>query len=270
MPIEYPETEIRQRVQDALTQNLHFFYQENFLTYRGKTKDSRQLYIEVVSAELLESYEHMKFIGQNIPIRRTRSFHVDHDGVPNVNARLERFNTLAYSEKLLAIALYNSQTRYCFGNIFDYQVPLKESQDDKFGEIDLVAQKGSSIKLLELKTIGKTEDTLLKAILEIYTYYKLISGSIRKFISDFILNQTTGYYFQPGVLIDKDSFAGKTLIENQNHPYFRKLVGKMNDEIGVPIEFFLYHYPSQQVKFRSQTDQKIELVGDIQISLIEL
>jgi len=270
VPKQYLENEIRQQVQEALTQDIHFLYQKNFLNYQGKTKESHRPYIEVISEELLRNYEQMKRIGQNIAIRQTKSFQVGHNGVPNVDSRLRRYNTLRYSEKLLAIALYNSSKTYCFGKIFDYQVPLKETQQDKFGEIDLVAQKGQTIKLLELKIAGNTEETLLRALLEVYTYYKLLSSSIVKFITDYSFSQATEYYFQPGILTDKHSLSGTTISEHHNYPSFKNLVRQMNEEIGVPIEFFLYSYLSQRLQHRSQTKKNVDLVGEIQIAPIEI
>ena len=54
----------------------------------------------------------------------TRLFNTLHNGIPNVGARLERFGKLTFSEKLLAIAIYNSGSEFCFGKVIDCQVPL--------------------------------------------------------------------------------------------------------------------------------------------------
>ncbi len=268
----YTESAIRQRVCAALEREneLHMFYCERFLNYRGNTTDSQKPYIEVIAKELLEHYEKATRIGQGMRIRRTKNFNVSHDGISNVDARLKRFGELRFSEKLLAVALYNSQTSYCFGRIFDYQVPLKERQADKFGEIDLVALQGDSIKLLELKISGKTEESLLRALLEVYTYYKLLANSKDKFVTDFSLQQPGIQYFQPGILTERNSLSGEMIMKIDRYPYMKDLLAKMSEEIGIPIELFVYDYPSREVQFRNETDKHIDLVGDICIEQITI
>jgi len=261
----YTEKEIRQMVAESLDCDPHFFYQQRFLNYQGRTTDSKQPYVEVISDELLRSVSQLRRIGVDVPIRRTKSFNTLHNGIPNVDARLERFGKLTYSEKLLAIAIYNSGSKFCFGKVIDYQVPLKERQKDRFGEIDLLAKSRDSIKLLELKINGKGKETLLRALLEVYTYHKLLSGSVQKFITDFNLAADT--YFQPGILTDQFSLSGHTLSNMAAFPNTSALVSELNAEIGVPVEFFLFSYPSQSV-VRSPMDRKITLVGDIAITRV--
>jgi hypothetical protein len=50
-------------------------------------------------------------------------------------------------------------------------------------------------------------------------------------------------------------------------PNTSALVSELNAEIGVPVEFFLFAYPSQSV-VRSPMDRKITLVGDIAITRV--
>ncbi|MBI9031442.1 hypothetical protein JEZ13_05525 [bacterium] len=62
------------------------------------------------------------------------------------------------------------------GTIIDYQVPLKDTLADKgLGKIDLISynKEHNTMFLIELKYKGNKE-TLLRSILESYTYYKLI------------------------------------------------------------------------------------------------
>ena len=162
----------------------------------------------------------------------------------------------------MAIAIYNSDTEYCFGKVFDYQIPLKESRKDRFGEIDLVAQSGSSIKLLELKIDGKGKETLLRALLEIYTYYKLLVGSVKKFITDFDLSADA--YFQPGILTERTSLSGQTLSNLNAFPNMSALVSELNADMGVPIEFFLFDYPSQG--FNREPNGRIIFSGNFSIT----
>lgn len=187
-----------------------------------------------------------------------------HDGAPNVNARLKRFKKLNYSEKLLAIAIHNSGTEFCFGKVSDYQVPLKERQKDRFGEIDLVAQSGASIKLLELKINGKGKETLLRALLEVYTYYKLLDGSVEKFTKDFDLSTDT--YFQPGILTERSSLSGQTLLNMNAFPKMSALISELNADMGVPVEFFIFDYPSHG--FNQDSIGRIIFSGDFSINTV--
>jgi hypothetical protein len=191
MSRDYPERVIKDQARGMLQNDPHFFYTQDILNYRGNTLDTKRPYSEVIAEELLNSYQEIEKIGNNVQLRK-KTFKASHKGIPSVGARLRRFGNLKFSEKLLAIALNNSDANYCFGKILDYEVPLKKTRIDKFGKIDLIALEESthSIKLVELK-IRKTEgtdETLLRAILEIYTYYKLIVNSLNKFLKDYELS----------------------------------------------------------------------------------
>jgi len=264
----YSENTIREMIKKSLETNPLYIYQENFINYRGMTKDSRKPYSEVIAEELVNNYNQLMQLGKDISIRKTRSFNACHNGIPNVAARIERFKFLKFSEKLLAIALFNSNTDYCFGKIIDYQVPLKEKQSDKFGEIDLVAQKDYSLKLIELKIKGENEETLLRALLEIYTYYKLINNSLDKFIKDFQLENGKRVFFQPAILADRTSLSGETMEAIDDCPNMKRLVSTINEEIKISVEFYTYNFDSKKV-IQNEADNTIVLDGDIQINEIK-
>lgn len=64
------------------------------------------------------------------------------------------------------------------GKMVDYQVPLKtpgDSGNSGLGKIDLLALNGDTLYLLEVKEPNNTESPL-RAILEIYTYWKQLGG----------------------------------------------------------------------------------------------
>lgn len=64
------------------------------------------------------------------------------------------------------------------GTVVDYQVPLKTPQGNDnsgLGEVDLLAVNGDTLYLLEVKAPDNTESPL-RAILEIYTYWKQLGG----------------------------------------------------------------------------------------------
>ncbi len=270
MAVGYSEIEIRQEVKKLLNRDLPFFYKENILNYRGKTIDQGTLYSEVIADELINNYEQLSQLGKGVCIRETETFDRGHNGKPNVEARIRKFGKITFSEKLLAIALFDSKITFKFGKIFDYQVPLKENQADGFGEIDLVALDNSAIKLIELKIKGKSEETLLRALLEVYTYYKILKGSLDKFIQDYELASLEGLYFQPCIITDSGALSGQTLNNLKDYPCTIKLIDAMTNETGIPTEFYTYEYPAQNIKYRSDTNKHIDLVGDIKFNKIEL
>lgn len=267
----YKEADVRKEVQTKLQENLNSFYGVGILNYKGRTEDTKKYLSEVIADELIRNYDQVSKIGKDALIRKKKSFNHNHKGVANVKARIQRFGYLEYNEKLLAIALYNSKKSYCLGEIFDYEVPMKEKQTDKYGRIDLVSTDAvnHSVKLIELKIKPKNKksETLLRALLEIYTYYKLISNSFDKFLEEYKLSPKEYLRFQPAILAEKDTLSGQTLLSIKEFPRIQALIAKMNDEIGSQIEGFVYEYPGKNKLFQSngENKQKILLQGDIKI-----
>jgi len=270
----YKEADVRNKVQAKLKENLNSFYGEGFLNYEGATVDSKNILTEVIADELIKNYHQVSKIGRKTPIRKKKSFNRNHNGIASVNARLQKFGYLEYSEKLLAIALYNSKQDYCLGEILDYEVPIKEKQKDKYGRIDLVSKDtlNRSVKLIELKIKPKDKngETLLRALLEIYTYYKLISDSYGKFLEDYNLSPDKYLQFQPAILTDQQALSGQTLLNLKKYPRTQALISMMNNEIGSKVEGFVYDYPSKNKPFQSNGEgkQKIMLQGNIRITQI--
>jgi hypothetical protein len=273
----YSEDEIRDMVKEQLNKDSHLFYKSAFLNYSGNTKDTQKTYTEVIADELAINYDR---ISQplSIPIRK-KSFNSDHNGIANVKSRLQKFGGLKYCEKLLAIALYNSGQMYCLGKILDYEVPLKEKQKPyNLGKIDLVSVDDitQSVKLIELKIkkVRGTDETLLRAVLEIYTYCKLImnSKSQDKFVKDFELPKH--YQLQPAILTDEKALSGITLLNIKEYPRLQALINAMNNELGKQIEGFVYDYPDRSNPFQDfaqgaqDQNRKITLQGVVMIRKI--
>lgn len=272
----YKEADLRQEVQTKLKENLNSFYREGFLNYEGITVDGEIFFTEIIADELIKNYDQVSKIGRNTLIRKTKSFNRHHNGIANVKARMQSFGYLGYCEKLLAIALYNSKQAYCLGEIFDYEVPIKETSNDKYGRVDLVSKDAlnHSVKLIELKIKPKNKngETLLRSLLEIYTYYKLISDSYDKFLKDYNLSSNAYHGFQPAILTDQDALSGDTLINIKKYPNTQALISMMNNEIGCNIEGYVYDYPNKNKPFESNGEdkQRIKLQSNIKIKKIIL
>lgn len=267
------EADIRQIVRDRLKDNINSFYTDRMLNYEGTTADTKIIVSEVIADELNKNYAQLSKIGKNTLIRRSKPFNCGHKGIANVRNRINKFGELTYNEKCLAIALFNSEQSYCLGKIFDYEVPIKETKNDKYGKVDLVSthDPSHSIKLIELKIKSERRgETLLRAILEIYTYYKLISGSYDKFIRDYKLSRDLYQRFQPAILTDQESLSGKTLSDIEKYPCIQALLSEMNNELRVNVEGYVYDYPGRNKAFQSngEISQKIFLEGNITITKI--
>lgn len=111
--------------------------------------------------------------------------------------------------------VYNS-----VGEIIDYQVPLKHERSQEcsgLGKVDLLSQNGSVAYLLEVKTPGNTE-VPLRAIMEIYTYWKQLGGNEgRHFLTHHsaLRNATT---LKKGIVLFEGSRIHKKLLEPDNKP----------------------------------------------------
>ena len=141
------------------------FYNAACLNWSGKTIEGLD-YSEVISEHLL-SIGIKDMLSRIPPINRKSYKIATHVG--EIPRRTNR------REEICAKELFNKDLPY-IGKVIDYQVPLKARQSDKAGKIDLVAfrKKPESVFIIELKSNGNKE-TLLRAALEISTYYQMLS-----------------------------------------------------------------------------------------------
>ena len=80
-------------------------------------------------------------------------------------------------EEILAKLLFYQRKVGGLGYIFDYQTPLKKTHNDSYGKIDLLGYNTDDdcYSVIELKyRPSGSEETLLRCVLEAYTYYKLL------------------------------------------------------------------------------------------------
>lgn len=78
----------------------------------------------------------------------------------------------------------------------DYQVPTSNGQKDN---IDIVLEDANNVYIVEAKTFGSNE-SLLRCVLEIETYYKKINSNFEKQYSN-------GKPIKKAILLDKTSWA---------------------------------------------------------------
>ena len=144
------------------------FYKAPIVNYKGYINGSKNLYSEIiaktlVSEDLVKEWDKLK------PVRPN---HFDTDHTPTQN----ELSITNRKEEILAKLLFYQGEVKDLGYIFDYQTPLKKTKDDSYGKIDLLGynSKDKCYSIIELKyRPSGSEETLLRCVLEAYTYYKL-------------------------------------------------------------------------------------------------
>ncbi len=148
------------------------------------------------------------------------------------------------------------------GTILNYQVPIRDSsEDDNTEKIDLISynKKINTLFLINLISERNNEDTLLKTMLEIYTYYKIINQI--KIVNDCLNNYEfifTRMFASvnpekinvvPAVLLVNDSYAADELhdIQASELPKLLALI------LALDVKFYTLDYfvnsPSFQIIF---------------------
>lgn len=148
------------------------FYKSAVVNYKGKVTGSKDLYSEVI-AETLINDNFIKDWLNLIPVR-PEHFKINH---PNTDENVDALKITNRKEEILAKLLFYQGNVDGLGYIFDYQTPLKATQNDSYGKIDLLGynkdDKCYSVIELKYRPSG-SEETLLRCVLEAYTYYRLL------------------------------------------------------------------------------------------------
>ena len=155
--------------------NIDEFYRAPFNNYIGKTSDKGkdEYYSEIIASEILKIpsfFDGIKLITRE---SKSKSYYTasHHNGTIPINKNSNRHEE-NFSKKLYKEGFNNNPV----GKIIDFQVSLKDEQSDKVGKIDLMSfnDSTSTLYLIELK-YGDNQETLLRAILEVHTYIKIIN-----------------------------------------------------------------------------------------------
>ena len=152
------------------------FYKASIINYKGhvtgKSKVNNTRYSEVI-ADTLVSKGYIKTWLELQPLRPNH-FDTGHNHSESVDINKLQFSNR--KEEILAKLLFYQREVKDLGYIFDYQTPLKKVQSDPYGKIDLLGynSKDKCYSIIELKyRPSGSEETLLRCVLEAYTYYKL-------------------------------------------------------------------------------------------------
>ena len=165
MAQKYTRFDTENQIKEA-TKDMSTFYRANCVNYTGTTfkSDGGEYYTEIVSEYLLDNYD---LFDQIKTIKRDNYKIETHNGTTPRTISNRK-------EERIALAMYGKNI-WPIGKIIDYQVPLKSKQADGAGKIDLIAFDESTgiLRLIELKA-PKANDTLLRCVLEIFTYRKIV------------------------------------------------------------------------------------------------
>lgn len=226
MGIKYSKKDTIKEFQEAMNNGIAAIYNADCITWRGKTTDSHELYSEIISKELIESKIIEKL--SSIKAIERKNYNVNHTG---------KFNNTNRQEEGFAIELFNDckngKELPEIGKIINYQVPLKASQKDKAGKIDLVSYNESEkiVYLLELKD-KDNEETLLRCVLEIATYYQLLNKpNFIKSYSELKNSDVKDKDIKKGILIFEDSSQHNEVKEIECQPSLKTLIKSLEVEI---------------------------------------
>lgn len=152
------------------------FYKVPIINYKGHVTDKLKVnntrYSEVI-ADTLVSKGYIKTWLELEPLRPNH-FDTGHNHSESVD--INKLQISNRKEEILAKLLFYQGEVKDLGYIFDYQTPLKKTKDDSYGKIDLLGynSKDKCYSIIELKyRPSGSEETLLRCVLEAYTYYKL-------------------------------------------------------------------------------------------------
>lgn len=183
------------------------FYAQKFLNYRGVTSDTKERYEDITAEFVLDNlavFENIKTIERQSSYKTKGHEQLipDDDKINEIKKGAVR-----RQEEWLAKSMYG-KIYESLGKVIDFQVPIKDVHGDKAGKIDLIAfsESDSALYLLEFKK-PDSKETLLRCVLEAYTYYKQVNQA--KLLSDFELPVYSNII--PAVLIYKQSFAATSL-----------------------------------------------------------
>lgn len=153
------------------------FYKASIVNYKGYVQGTSQAdknrYSEVIASTLLSK----NLLSAWTDLKPVRPNHFDTNHSPSKIVDMKKLQGTNRKEEILAELLFYQREVDGLGYIFDYQTPLKVTQNDSYGKIDLLGynQDDECYSVIELKyRPSGSEETLLRCVLEAYTYYKLL------------------------------------------------------------------------------------------------
>ena len=153
------------------------FYKAPIVNYKGyvngRTQKIKNRYSEIIAKTLVSD----DFVKEWSKLKPVRPNHFDTGHNHSESVDINKLQISNRKEEILAKLLFYQREVKDLGYIFDYQTPLKETRNDSYGKIDLLGYNNADecYSVIELKyRPSGSDETLLRCILEAYTYYKLL------------------------------------------------------------------------------------------------
>ena len=241
MRIKYTRKEIREEWKE-LSSNPDLIYRKGRRIFKRRDvlKDPPTIVsIDYLAELFLEDISILDKIGiNNDNLSHSGSFDMGHCGMSDTSARVEKYGEIKFDEKTFAMALYNSKHNFLFGKLFDYELPPERTKPPKYGNIDLLSKINNEVYVIELK-IG---ETLLCAIMEAFTFTKVLNIQKEKFIKDRDLSEKT--ILRPAILTltNAKSSEHMKMLEEGKLNNLKTLIYEMNEYFTklnvLPFKFF--------------------------------
>ncbi len=160
--------------------NIGNLYKSKCVNWTGTTKDTDELYSEIIANELLRN---LKEFDKILTVTRAGTYCRENHCNIEIDICKSNRDEENFVKRITGLTLEG------LGLIKDFQIPLKDTKADKgLGKIDLISfnEETKTLYLIELK-YRDNKETLLRASLESYTYYKIVDKT--KLINDCFNNQ---------------------------------------------------------------------------------
>ena len=146
---------------------------------------------------------------------------------------------------------------------------MNERRKGGLGDIDLISLFENKINLIELKIMrNKKEESILKAILEIYTYFKILMPSEKCFKNSYdILKDLKEPEYQLIILFEENSFIDENIKNIKNLENTQNFIKKIQEEIN--IDFYSFKYQNRNIKYNERDSKgKYKLLLDGEVNFI--
>ena len=229
MGLKYTENEIKDAWKSYFNKTILNLYDQEFVKHTGTCKGSGTFYTELV-AKLIMDNGIVKKLSAIEPITRKVSYRIK-------NRNNEDRETNRHEERMAKKMCSDELVLGKLGKAMDYQIPLKNTQKDTAGKIDLFAydEATKTIYLIELKG-DKSKETALRAVLEIATYYQLLDkGKFLEDYKEFFKEhniKTTITNIKKAVLFCEGTSPAKEVKEKRKH------LSNLMKELDVEYEIF--------------------------------
>ena len=224
-------SELNQEIQDA-AKNIESFYKSSIVNHGGITVNWRWCteYVAnmIFDMDILGKFDKIQKITRENSYNRQKM----HDCKSRNNVPAKKGGKL--SEVQIAMHIRLNDYIDGIGKILDYQVPLKNTQDDKAGKIDLLAydKQNKLLRILELKT-NDSNESLLRAVVEGETYKRIVNQ--QKLKQDFGIPDDVKVVACPLIFTDRTSRVYQDYVDmiDNERPYLLTLIKDLEQQVIV-------------------------------------